>query len=123
MMMSRISLIVAGSITFFIACTNDKGPMPVPMPAINLCDTLASNYAASIKAIVDTKCAISGCHVNGFSDGNFSDFTGLKEKAMSGALKNRVIINKDMPPSGSQELTLLEMQKIECWLDNGALNN
>jgi hypothetical protein len=79
------------------------------------CDTTGLTFPADIMPIVNTKCAISGCHTstggNGIPITNQSQFDGL---ASDGDIRNRVLVQKNMPPSGP--LPLCEQQKIDAYL-------
>ena len=76
------------------------------------------SFTQSIAGIVESKCAISLCHV---SDAGLPDFTifaefqsralGVKTRTQSG----------DMPRTGS--LSQEEKDLIACWVDDGALDN
>ena len=100
-------------------CTKDKGKVLQKSNAI--CDTLPATYANDIRPIVNVNC-LSGCHVSGGSAStDFSIYGPLKEDADNGQLKNRVIVIGDMPPAGALPDSVL--QKIDCWIQKGALNN
>lgn len=79
------------------------------------------SFANEVKAIIDTNCAVSGCHngANGESR-NYSVFQTLKNSASS--VKERTA-NKSMPPAGKTALTANEIAKIACWVEDGAANN
>lgn len=107
---------------FFTSCTNDK----IPKPA-SVCDTMTVSYLTMIKPIVDTKCAISSCHVSG-SNGNgfdFSTYSGLKAEVLNNNLQGRVVEGNPtyMPPSPSPPLSQEEKQKFDCWIKAGGLQN
>ena len=88
------------------------------------CDKEVS-YAMDILPIVNAACALSGCHVDGFQNGDYTTFAGLKEKADNGRLKDRVV-GKSMPPSNSNGPKSLSDEQIElfkCWIEGGALDN
>jgi hypothetical protein len=85
------------------------------------CSTIASAYNADIKPIITNNCATAGCHVTGSAQGDFSTYNGIKTAADNGKLEQRVIHDKNMPPSGP--LPLDHRKKIKCWLEAGAHNN
>lgn len=87
-----------------------------------VCDTSTLTFQADIEPLIANKCGVTGCHVTGGTgNGLFDSFQGVKNKADNGSLRNRVLVTKDMPPSGS--ITACELQLIEAWLDAGAPNN
>jgi hypothetical protein len=78
-------------------------------------------FAADIKTIITSKCAISGCH-NGSRSPNLTTYTGIKNNAS--AVLSRVT-SKAMPPSNSSggSLTQQQINLITCWVNDGAPNN
>jgi len=82
------------------------------------CDTSVVDYATDIKPIFATNCAISGCHVPGPGRKDLSNDQGIKDIADNGELKDRVVVRKDMPPSGP--LSSCNVKLIQAWIDNGA---
>ncbi|NVK83057.1 MAG: SprB repeat-containing protein [Cytophagia bacterium] len=75
------------------------------------------SYQGSIRTIIETKCAISGCH-----NGNiFPDFRSLSNiQANAGRIRTRTG-NQSMPPNSS--LSQQEIDMIACWVTDGALDN
>ncbi len=108
-------------VLFTVGCDKKVAKQPVIVATpIAKCDTVQFNK--NIKPIVDLNCAIPGCHVSGFSSGDFTSYTGLNVKVAGGQFKNRVFSGSaPMPPSGKLPQNQLDI--IQCWLDNGAPNN
>jgi len=105
-------LLVFLSIT---ACTKDT--MPTPTLTTVDCSTITASYANDIQPIMNNSCAISGCHVAGFSSGDFTNYTGLKAKVEDGTIKNRAIVQMNMPPassSGPSNLTSTQLNLLTC---------
>ena len=101
-------------------CVKEQASLPKPKPP-GFCDTIPAKYSADVKPIVSANC-LSGCHVPaGSATSDFNQYNPLKADADDGQLRNRVIVVKDMPPAGALPDSLL--QKIDCWITNGALNN
>lgn len=77
------------------------------------------SFSAQIKPIIDTKCALSGCH-NGDNgaERNWTVFTNVKTNAAN--IKTRTG-NGSMPAIGS--LTQDQINLIACWVDDGAQDN
>lgn len=91
-------------------------------PNNGVCDTTSISYATNIEPIIDGKCATSGCHVGGGSgNGIFDSYNAVKAKVDNGSFANRVLVVKDMPPSGL--LTECQLKWIELWIAAGAPNN
>jgi uncharacterized membrane protein len=94
---------------FFSACKTDKLPEP-QQPTF--CDSITATYTASVKDILDAKCATGGCHLNSQSP-ILSDFTqvfGNKER-----ISVRALDLKTMPPMGMPQLTEAEIKILTCW--------
>ena len=117
-------------IAFFIicllaisSCSKDKTSMPVEP---EICDSITVTFQSDILSIMNTYCTFSGCHSYGSGVGNFSNYSGVKSKIGNGQLENRVLNLKDMPPTyspGPKSINNDDLQKIECWIKDGALDN
>jgi len=84
--------------------------------------TTAVSWSADIMPIIDTNCAVSGCH-NG-DNSSIPNWTNLSTvQANASNIKTRTG-NKSMPEAGSGlTLTDDEIDLIACWVDDGARNN
>jgi hypothetical protein len=85
------------------------------------------NYTFSddVRPIIETKCAISGCHNGDLGqDYNWLNFETFHRRAESGLVKFRVT-HRIMPPSSSAAgpLSQEQINAIACWSDQGALND
>jgi hypothetical protein len=83
------------------------------------CDLTNTTYSGAVEPIVSTNCAVPGCHVGGGVSPDLSTYAGLN--ANVGAVEQRALITKNMPPSGA--LSSCDQQKLQLWIDNGATNN
>lgn len=71
--------------------------------------------------IINTNCAVSGCHDGGNGLPNFTNKTNIINNAEK--IKTRTG-NNTMPPSSSgKTLTDEEIALIACWVDDGAIDN
>jgi len=79
------------------------------------CDPQQVGFSLVIQPIIQTNCAISGCHVPGTGLPNFQDVNQIKSNAVEMKKRTR---SRDMPRDGllSQE----EIDQITCWVDSGA---
>lgn len=89
--------------------------------------TCAQTYAfqADILPIIETKCAIAGCHNGDMGpELKWTDFEQFHKRAESGLVRYRVT-HRIMPPSFSPAgpLTQEQINAIACWSEQGALNN
>lgn len=80
-------------------------------------DCTSVTYSGTIKPLVATKCAISGCHA-----GSYGTYSGLKSIADNGNLYSQVVSSENMP-TGGVNMTCKERAEIECWVNAGAPNN
>lgn len=106
----------------FWACDTDKLP---PVSAID-CSSVNYTYDMEAKAIIDATCAYSGCHVSGFSDGDFSNYNGMLSRLENESIAERVLNDRDMPPNyadGPTSLTEEQFEIINCWIQNGYPEN
>lgn len=113
----KISYLLFVGLGIITACRKDKSN-----DLNNLdCSKISSGYSSNIKPIIEANCLSSGCHNSGSVNGDFTTYDGVKVKVDNGSIDNRVIQQKNMPPTGS--LSMDQLKKIKCWLNSGALNN
>jgi hypothetical protein len=91
---------------------------------VDCTDSKAVKFDEDIKPIINTKCAIKGCH-NG-DNGNDINWTVLAnfQKHANGVKRRVTLAPSDpdkMPRIG--QLTLDQIQLIVCWVEQGALDN
>lgn len=79
------------------------------------------SYKKNILPIIESKCAVSGCHIQGFHEGDFTIFEELKKQVDKGKFRRLVLENKSMPPD--QPLDSKELKLIDAWLKQGGNNN
>lgn len=103
-------------------CTSDQ----LPPPSLEFCDSLNTPpilYDGNIDAIVNTYCAVTGCHLSGFPDGDFQSYAGMLSRLDNGKINTRVFAQGDMPPAGSPKMTQEEMDQFQCWISNNYPEN
>jgi hypothetical protein len=112
------------SVTLIYACSSDSSD-PTPggggMSEENdECEGTSFTFANDVQAIINTNCALSGCHVAGNSQGlpDYTTYAGVFDKR--GAISSRVGA-KTMPPSNSGlTLTDAQIKTVVCWVKSGA---
>ncbi len=113
----KIGYLLLVGLGIITACRKDKSD-----DLNNLdCSKISSSYSSNIKPIIDANCLSSGCHNSGSVSGDFTTYAGIKVKVDNGSIDNRVIQQKNMPPTGS--LSIDQLKKIKCWLNSSAPNN
>lgn len=87
------------------------------------CTSQTPTYANNVKAIIDSKCAFSGCHNAGTAAAgiNLSDYANVSSQAEQdrfiGSIEH-LSGYSNMPRNGSQ-LSTAERQTIYCWIQTG----
>lgn len=79
-----------------------------------------TSYSATVQSIIQTSCAISGCHNGSSAQPNWTILSNVQAAAQN--IKNRTS-SKTMPPAGQTPLTDEEIALIACWVDDGAKDN
>jgi uncharacterized membrane protein len=107
------ALIVISPLAFLDSCVSND--------VSDDCNEIVS-YASHVSPIIQTKCAISGCHNGSSALPDWTNFSQLQARA--GDVRE-VVIQKRMPPSNSPAGPLTEDQitAISCWVNQGAQNN
>lgn len=77
------------------------------------------SYINDIKPILDASCNSSSCHGSSTGSRDWTTFDKVKANAIN--IKTRTS-NKSMP-IGGLTLTQAQIEKIACWVDDGAENN
>ena len=121
--MVKVGMILATMVAM-AGCYYDNEEELYPTANPNLCDTAAVTFAGDIKPIIDNYCATSNCHVpGGTGNGAFTDYNAVNQKVLNGSLHNRVIVQGNMPPPTSNQLSSCQKSKINAWINAGAPNN
>jgi len=82
-------------------------------------------FTEHVQPILQTKCAISGCHNGDMgADLNWTNFEEFQKRVKSGLVKYNVT-HRVMPPEESQNgpLTQEQINTIACWVDQGGVKN
>ncbi|EMR01898.1 SprB repeat-containing protein [Cesiribacter andamanensis] len=80
-----------------------------------------TSYEAEVRTIIQSNCAISGCHASGTPQPDFTNLSTIQARAAD--IKTRTQ-NGSMPPPGSGvSLSQDQVAAIACWVDDGALDN
>ncbi len=101
---------------FIAACNTSKKTSTTTTVAV-----AEVSYKKSILPIIESKCAVSGCHIQGFHEGDFTIFEEVKKQVDRGKFRRLVIENKSMPPDAPLESK--EIKLIDAWLTQGGNNN
>jgi len=112
------------NLIFFLSCTKEVGyPEPKKQtPTTTTCDSSNVTYTNFVASVMSTNCTLSGCHNSGTSI-DLTTYDALKLKVDDGTFNDRVIVQKDMPPSyssGSISLDDCTIAKLKKWINSGA---
>lgn len=105
----------------FQSCTFDEAPRVLD------CDNLSDiSFATDVLPILTTNCATTGCHddATGSSGYRFGNYTNTKEAVDGGRVVGAINHENgfsNMP--ASFQLQPCEIDIIETWLNEGALDN
>jgi len=100
-------------------CYYDNEEELYPQPQV--CDTTGLFYNPRIKAIIDSRCATSGCHDGNSGLRGLRNYQEVRRIVDNGRLEDRVLIRKDMPPTGP--IPPCEQTQLQEWLLRGAPEN
>lgn len=124
--MRKIYLLFASAL-IFAGCYNDTVEELYPATNNNGtgCDTASVTYSSSIKPIVDSKCATSGCHDAATVGGgyNMSTYDGVKAASarIMGAIRQET--GYSAMPKSANKLDDCSIAKFDKWIAEGAQNN
>lgn len=112
------TILILASLMGLNACYYDNAALLYP-GGVDCSGTLPT-YAANVAPLIQSRCAMSGCHSTGVSNtgGALTNYSEIKAKA---AVIKTTVVNGSMPKGST--FTAAEIKTITCWVDNGALNN
>ncbi|HLT06048.1 MAG TPA: hypothetical protein VK014_00910 [Cyclobacteriaceae bacterium] len=116
-LMHRFCLILA--VITITACNSENEEDLTPEDEVCLDNT--ATLSGSVSTIINTNCAVPGCHVAGTGRANFT----IKENIIQNASTIRTFTQNGImpPPQSGRSLTAEEKQSLFCWVENGALDN
>lgn len=121
----RLFVLGISVMAIITSCTKQNEEELQPKVNQPLCDTLNMMYTKDVLPIITSNCY--SCHGNGNTEGgmNLDGYVRLKRQ-----VDNNVLINviKHSPgyaqmPQGQPKLSQCDINKIEAWINRGALNN
>lgn len=110
--------------TGLCSCYNDNEEDLYPAGA---CNTTAVTYSQTIKPIIQSNCAISGCHdaATASLGYNLEGYDGLKAAITAGRLLGAINHQSGYSamPKNMQQLSQCYRDQITKWVNDGAINN
>src|SRR5438552_13735507 len=116
-MIKKIAIVLTGSVFLFYSCYNDKEEL---LYGSTTCEGISASFIADVNPIIQTHCAVTGCHADGSTNGPGALTTYTKVRNFSVEIKSAVVTGL-MPQNSS--LTSTQIKTISCWVDGGARNN
>ena len=119
---AMVSVVLAA----LVGCTKDNAEEMYPVDPGVTCDTVNVTYSATVKPVVDARCATAGCHATAAPTGiNLSTHSGMAAIAASGKLLSAINHdgNASFMPQGQSKLDDCTIAQITKWVNDGAPNN
>lgn len=117
--MRKIYFLLGGIVLLVLGCTADNAESLSPTGYD--CALTPASYVRDIQPIMQNKCATAGCHAGTSAAGGVILETYNQVKSRTASIQARVVEQKTMPPTGA--LPAIEIEKLRCWIGNGAPNN
>ena len=110
--------IVLISICLFVSCAYDNVE---DLYGESICPPGGTSFSETIDPIINSNCAVSGCHVNGQQLPTLETYEQISVN--SAKIKSRTSNGTMPPPSSGLSLTSDQIEAIACWIDSGAQDN
>jgi hypothetical protein len=115
--MKKITVVTAALMTMMVwSCTKES------ITTVD-CTGTAPTYTSAVKALLDNKCATSGCHgaSNPASGLDYSAYAIAKTNAAKDNFRGSIqhLSGYDAMPKGSSKLSDADLKTLNCWVQNG----
>ena len=117
--MKKILVSIPALFVLLAACSKDKDSSTPPF-TVNCATVTNKAFAADVQPIIQSTCAISGCHASGSANGPGELNTYAQISGAASNIRSAVSTGR-MPQTGS--LRNAQKSSIICWIDSGAPNN
>ncbi|MCX8020021.1 MAG: hypothetical protein N2747_05960 [Chitinophagaceae bacterium] len=112
----KMFLLVISSLAGLISCK--KNSENTGGTTVNCNDVPNKTFSAHVNPIIQSRCAIAGCHAAGSPNIPLTNYAQVYSART--AIRSAVI-SGSMPKNGT--LSAAEKNSIICWIDSGAPNN
>lgn len=120
-------ILIAALAVLATGCYNDKYDKLYPGTGVVLCDTTSVTFTNDVQPIFAANCNNAGCHDVATSSGgyNFTTYAGSQSAVLNGKLSGCINWTPGFSamPKNLPKLTPCEINKIQRWINQGALNN
>ena len=115
--MKKVSIVFAVLVTIMaLSCKKDT-------VTTTDCTGVAPTYTSAVKALLDVKCATSGCHgASNPADGlDYSSYSAAKTNAAKDAFRGSIqhLSGYDAMPKGASKMSDADIKTLNCWVQNG----
>lgn len=119
----RYLILFIAILVYFTSCKKGKAADPREGESSN-CDTIS--FANDILPIMQNSCAFSGCHStasaqDGVALSNYNEVNAVSSSRLIGSIKHTA--GFDAMPQGGGKIPQGKIDTIQCWIDQGKLNN
>lgn len=115
--MKQLLLLGGFLLVLLSSCAYNNGDDLYPIEEECITDSLT--YDGEIKVLINTNCAISGCHGERSVHGDFTTYPLVI--ANINRIEVRALVEKTMPPAGP--LSSCEQDQLNQWITEGAKEN
>ncbi len=121
---SLLIILVAILFTYSSCETNNAEEL---YPNAGNCDTTSVKFSTEVKPILMANCAKIGCHSTSFMAAGFAyethteTMTSVSNGKLIGAINHKSGFSK--MPKGGSKLIACDINKIQAWINRGALDN
>jgi cytochrome c553 len=115
--MKKVSLVFAVLVTVMALSCKKEAIATVD------CTGVAPTYTGAVKAILDAKCATSGCHsASKAADGkDYSTYTAAKSNSAPDSFRGSIqhLSGYTAMPQGASKMSDADIKTLNCWVQNG----
>lgn len=121
-MNQSLSIFLFISLLLYASCTSESEEMQDLQDGMSgSVDCADVTFSQDVQSIINTNCAVAGCHVTGTTLPDFSQNSVMESRAAQ--IKSRTANGSMPPPSSGLSLSKEQVDIIACWVDNGGKTN
>lgn len=115
-------MMAIGILVWSISCSSESEDDITPTPpSEDRCEDNNATLSGDVSAIINTNCAVSGCHVAGTGRVDFTQNSNIIQNATQ--IRTYTESGFMPPPEANNTLSSSEKDAIFCWVADGAQNN
>ncbi len=117
-MVKKVVIVFSATVVLISSCYNQKEELLYPLGAN--CNGINAKFSVDVNPIIQTNCAISGCH-DGSSTNGPGPLTSYDRIRDAASRIRTAVVDRTMPKGST--LSTDDIRKIVCWIDSGTPNN